>query len=986
MVGRLPQLQVLAGHLDAVRAGSGRTVFITGEAGVGKTRLASEFLLRVRSETGVRVLKGRCHDADRPSPYGPFVEALRSYFREQDAEAVTRITGPWARELSTLLPELAAMAPSGRSQADPQGEMRRLSEAVHRVVRPQEEDCCRILLLEDLHWADSASLDVLSYLAHAVEGDPLLLLATYRSDELRRHDPLLRLTAQLSRERLYHEVPVPPLTRDELTVMLEATLQRRVSDRIAYTLHDRTGGNPFFSEELLRSILDRGDLDTMLERMQPGKHVKRPALPDPLKRIILSRVLDLNEAELAVLRYAAVIGRHFDFELLRRVTGLNEEELLRCVRVLVDRQLVVEEDLTGSEEDRYMFRHALTREAVYGDQLGRERRVRHREIVRAMEDLYDGAELESHADGLAYHCLRAGEPITASRYARLAAERAASMYAYRDAVGHYEMALELLDTEEPRERATILERLGELSVPLGETDLYTRYWEEARRLYERAGDRHKVGDLLVRLAEASWERGDNEAAFDSLAEALEVLESEPPGRELAMVCTGFAAFHMLSSQYRDSVEWGEKALRLADDLAAEDLKVGALRYVGWSLMEVGKAHSGLERLETGLELAKRLGPPREIIWAYSSLGEMLAELGQVGRASALLRECIKFAGEFGWELHMRWLLTTLAAVELELGHWDDAVDMLDTAIRAGDVGVPVARLFAAPHKGELLLRQGRLEDARELLQDVRPACEKRSDFQQLRVLLPALARVRLALGDAGGSVEAMDRGVELWKQFRPAVTAQHLLARGVEVYLRTAREPQAKELLEALSCVVDQVATPLARARLEHGLGLYASYEGRHSDAGDHFRGAARLWTELRLPYDEALSRRHLAENLLEADAPRAREEAAHELTGAWEIFSGLGARLEIRAVAAARNRYKLPARPTPRSGRNNGLTPREKQVIALLAEGHSNRMIAEELVITEKTAEVHVGNILGKLGFSSRAQAAAHAVREGLADAGRGP
>lgn len=481
MIGRQPQLQELEEQLRLARAGLCRVVLLAGDAGVGKTRLLRTLLERARSQPGIQILQGYCFEEYPPAAYGSFAGALRDFMRAHGPEPMIRAAGPLAGDLLPLLPELGLPSPGPVIMDDAQSRKQRLFEALYRVLRPQGAAQCRVLVLEDLHWADQTSLELLRYLARAAEREALLLLGTYRADEVTLSHPLHHALVQLTRDRLLHEVSLPPLTTVEVAQMIDAIIGRGVPDPFLATMADRTGGNPFFVEEVLSSLLDAGTLDAAMEAAQRGRHESQLLIPRSIRDSIHGRTRDLDEATIDVLRYAAVVGRHFDLQLLGRVTVLAATALIGAVSRLVERQLVVEE--RGSREDRYSFRHALSREAIYDELLGLDRRRRHRAVLGALEELHP-EDREPVLDQLAYHSLQAHEEAKAVHYARLAGDRSARMFAFREAMGHYQTALELLDTEDPRERAELLEQLAEVAYPLGDSSVYGRCWQEAMRLYQ----------------------------------------------------------------------------------------------------------------------------------------------------------------------------------------------------------------------------------------------------------------------------------------------------------------------------------------------------------------------------------------------------------------------------------------------------------------------------------------------------------------------
>jgi ATP/maltotriose-dependent transcriptional regulator MalT len=970
MIGRRDQLRELEGHLQSVRGGAGQVVFLGGDAGVGKTRLLREFAAVARAQGGAAILEGRCYDEDPAMPYGPFVDAIRAAVRESGPEVVAQSCDPWTDDLVRLLPELEAAAPTTPASDDPQVQKRRLFEAIYSLIRPHDPQTCSVVVLEDFHWSDQTSQELVHHLARTIARDRLLLIVSYRTDELHRRHPLTHLIAQLTRDRLYQEIRLAPLAFDELASMLETTLERPLPSAFVDMLYDRTGGNPFFAEELLKSLIEHHQLDILLGAAQQGRAIDHLAIPISIKDSILERAAGLDPTTAEVLTYAAVIGRRFDFDLLLRLTGLGEPQLLRAVELLVDRQLVVEEP--GSLDDSYSFRHALTREAIYGDLLGRERRMRHREVLAALEKLYAG-RYDEVIDQLAYHSLHGRELERAARYARMAGERAAQMYAYREAVVHYEAALDLLEADDPSERAGLFESLGRAAYPLGDFNRCARYWREAQRLYEQLGQRSKVAELARWLGRIAWECDDPQTAFAQTRAAIEILEAEPPGRELAMAYSALSQLYMISSQVDESIAWGEKALRLADEFGDVGVKTHALNNIGVSLMERGEAARGSACLEHSLELARQHGMLLDELRAYLNFSGGLVAMGQFKRAAELLREGTDRAQGAHVELYTVGMLEMLGHIEMRLGHWDRARELFERQGRRG-----MARQQddedCMPVMGELLLRQGRLDEARQLLERRLSSPERRQDTHARRPIYASLVRVYLALGNAEQAIELLGQGLNR-SDVALHPKGQELLVAGVEAYLQANRADRAAELLVSLAALSGSGESLLTAAQLEDGRGLFAAHAGQHADAAEHFEQAIERWRAIEAPFEEARARRRRAESLLLLGHTHARAMALHDLAAARAIFTRLGAARELEAAEALARRHE----PPPAVIRRGELTPRERQVIALIAQGYSNRAIAQALVISEKTAEVHVGNILGKLGFGSRTQAAAYAVEHGL-------
>lgn len=962
--------------MAAAEKGSGRLVAISGEAGVGKTRLLAEFLERASKGGRVEVLEGHCYDEDPAVPYGPVIEALRGWIRRGGIARIADAAGVWTGDLARLLPELGGTQPVV-AESEAAAQKHRVFEAMYRVLRPGASQAPRLLIVEDLHWSDQTSQELLRSLARAIENDRVLILGTYRSDELHRRHPLTHWLAQLTRERLMSEVALAPLTREEVTRMLDGILGRAAPHGLAATLFDRTGGNPFFVEEILKSLIESGDMKALIQSAPQGRSLDHLHIPLTVRDSVVGRTAGLDETTAQVLKYAAVIGRVFDFELLLALTGLKEEQLLKAIGDLVERQLVAEVRHGG--EDRYEFRHALTREAIYEDLLGREQRRIHLEVLNAIERAGSGNG-DGRVDQLAYHSLKARELDKAATYAALAGERAEKIYAYREAVAHYEVALELKEGGSLREKAELLDRLGQVSHPLGNSELTLRYWKEARALYEELGDRRRVAITDVQLSRIFWERGLTADAFSHAQAALQGLEEGPPSKELAFAYSTLSQLHMLASHPNEAIRWGEKAIALGEEVGDERAKVHSLNNIGVALMDTGDVERGLTCLEESLAMARRLKLSFDATRACNNMGEQLLRIGDIRRAKEVYEEGLKTAEEGGWDLSRGFILGNLGAILTLLGQWEQAAEVLDRAIRAGEAGFPVALLVAKPQMAKLLLFRGDTLGAIALLEDVRPAVERSDEFQQLRDLYPVMAMAYLESGRREEARQVVDRFLILWRQIGSLHSSIIAMGEIGEAVLGLGGLEMTREVVAGLAKVDGLFSTLWSRTWRAETEGLLAQAEGGHVLAVERYELAVEGWSRMGMVLHEARSRARLADSLMAASGDRPRAE--RELGRAEERMAALGAAPDLVRLEIIRDRWKLTvAKAEEVTDPFVSLTPREHEVLTLLARGMTNREIARELVISAKTAEIHVGNILGKLDLKSRAQAAALAMGQGLAD-----
>jgi ATP/maltotriose-dependent transcriptional regulator MalT len=981
LIGRQPELAELAEHLARARSGAGQLVLLSGEAGVGKSRLLREFAQSLAGDPAVSCFTGYCYDEQPAAPYGPFAELL-ARLGQADAPA-----------LAGLRALLAEQARPGDVEglADPQAERRRLFHAIYQALRPADGRA-HVLILEDLHWSDQASHDLLLFLARAVEDDRVLIVGTFRADEIHRLHPLAALIARLTRDRRLHELRLDPLNRAELAELLAVTMGAEPPAALIAALYERTEGNPFFAEEVLGAMLAEGGFDAA----DPARTLGLGGLPISIKDSILRRVAALDDATAAVARAAAVVGRRFDFELLLRLTGLGEAALLRCLAALVERQLIVEEP--GDSEDRYRFRHELIRQALYEEMLRRERRIRHLEVLRALEELQgpDGPG-DDAVDQLAYHALSARALPEAARYSLRAGERASRVHAYREALGHFEAALEAGEQAaslDEHERADLLARMGTAAYLIGDLRRAAAFWGEALPLYERLGARRRAADVLRWLGRCAWDGGDKEGAFARTRAALALLEGEEPCRELAMACSALSHLYMFETLKRpdaaaDCIAWGRKALAMGETIGDDGVITHALNNIGVALSESGQTEEGLGYLRRSLALALAADLPADAVRASINLCGQLPG-NRRHEALAIAREGYAYAARLGHIRGSGKLLTAICRLALELGAWDEMETLLREALRPGSPFAQEERPKLQFFLACLFVERGRYGDARDILEALLP--QAADDRDGLVNILELRVFAHHELGE-------QERALALADQLREQLLAAAAgdlaclglrafnLVANVEVYLAAGRRADAEAIVATLSAVGER------HAQHEHVLAIVCELRGivlmpqRPAEAAAEFARAIALNEASGGVPNMARARRRRAEALLLLGGAERRAEARAELGAARAAAERLQMLSELTQIAALEQRLAPQAVPAPQAPPPapqprpiEGLTPRELEVLTLITRGLSNRAIAEALVISEKTAEVHVRNILGKLGFSSRTQAATFAVERGLA------
>lgn len=831
-VGRAGELGKLEQALDAAQAGKGATVLVAGEAGIGKTRLASKFARRARG-AGFEVLLGRSIDlVGTELPYQPFVEALRPL--REPWPANRRTPGSQLRvfeETLALLTEHAAGAPV-------------------------------LLVLEDLHWADTSTLDLVVFLAHNLDDRPILLLATYRADEPSSAGRMRRLADGVRRSGSALVLELGPLERDQLTALLAAHADAPLPAAVADTIVARSEGNPFFAEELL-AVAGDGD-----------------ELPGGLRDLLLQRTARLDHPAQALLRLAAAAGREVRYPLLHATVGLPDSDLHDSLRQAVEHGVLVAELETGS----FRFRHALLAEAIYATILPGEREELH---ARLAEEL-----ARSEAAGaaeLAPHWAAAGRSADALVASVEAARQAEAVFGLAEALAHVERALTLWETV-PNSAELVNVDLAELCSWAAElasqTGAAPRAVELAQKVIDlvEEGDSLRAARLYDRLGRYLHESGRTDAALSAFERALELVPTQPPSAERAQALAALADGLMLAWRFDESLAICEQALALARAVGAHAVELRALLNLGRDVAYVGRADEGVGYLWRALELAEESGDPL-----------------------ALLRED---HGQGIYDVY-------LAELALWERRWTDA----DQAVRDG-------------------LARARSRQAAQLRVWF---CAKGLRAQ---AELAALARAR---SDADAVRNWLTRAQKL-----------------ITVARRAAAEASA--------------VTPNADGWLALAEAEYARARGVARP--ESWSQAAGSWERLERPPLMAYCRWRQAEALLAGSA--SRTEATVPLREAHAVAARIGAKPLLRELELLAQRARLDLAPPEAASSKGkqgpeeilGLTPREAEVLNLVARGYTNREIAATLVISVKTASVHVSHILRKLGAPNRLEAAAIAHR----------
>ena len=1030
LIGRASQLATLHLLVEQAKRGEGHVVLISGEAGIGKSRLVAEAKTYAMTQ-GFLLLQGNCFPTDLTYPYAPLLDLLRSLFASHvgtlsEARFNSFASAGWgvgslateleslARDIFPLLPELVSDQ-LGTVALEPEQEKRRLFAVLASFFIHLSAPSPILLVIEDVHWSDSTSLDFLHYLlsrtarrtvSHplisqtagsspiyrgSLDHQTILLLVTYRHDEMRSE--LRSWLAQLNRERLAREIQLAPLSRSDVDTMLSAIFEQRhtaidmrrfLHGELLDTLYTQTEGNPFFVEETLSSLIAEGDI-FYVQGYWNRRSLHAARIPRSVQDAVQRRTEHLGEAARYVLTLAAVTGRHFDFALLQQLTRYDETVLLKVMKELVSAQLVVEESA-----EQFAFRHALTRRAIYMQLLARERSMLHQIIAETMEQ-FPSSTLDAHLEGLAYHFYQARVWQKTVDYAQRAGEKALRLYSQRAAIDYFTWALEAADHLSLPSAPASYHARGQAYETLGEFEHaqhdYTQALEAARAMHDRAAEWQSAIDLGF-----LWAGRDYVQAETWFRQALVLAQSLNDPALHAHSLNRIGNWHLNVEQPHEALSYHREALTIFERFhdshgIAETLDLlGMGSYLGGDLIggtayyhqAIALFHELGDKpgLTSSLATLTLCGPTfqTDTMVSTSNLAEVCQdaehalkiarEIGhRSGEAYALLQVglCLGSQGEYGraceaarQSLHI--------AEEIEHRQWQTAAHAVLGGVYSGLLALPQARehfeqaLALSREIGSLFWTRivtGYLAPVAILLNDFAQAetvlhialsSDTPAQTMAQRMAWCAFVELALAQGHPAHALEMIDQLIASAANTPANQSSLRILKLRGEALAALQRPDEAEVAFKRAQEIARvQGARPM-QWRICIALGNLYQAQERNAGAEQAFATAQKLIEELAA----TIADEPLRDNFLQ------------------------------RALAMLPHRRPLPPKRAAKQA-FGGLTAREREVAVLIVQGKYNREIADILVVSERTIETHVSNIMFKLSFTSRRQIAAWATERGL-------
>ncbi len=1000
LVGRAAEIAALEAAFDAVRQGGPAAVLIGGEAGVGKTRLVSEFAASARA-AGARVLTGGCLELGADGlPFGPFTAILRDLVREASAGQIIGLlpgSGRATRELARLLPELAGDAAADARVSGPAADeaRARLFEEFLTLLERLAEQRPLVLMVEDVHWADRSSRDMLAFLIgyqRALRN--VLIVVTFRSDELHRTHPLRPLLAELARIDWVERTELPRLSRGQAEELAAAVLGRTPDRALTDDLYERAEGNPLFTEELLAC--------------EDGC----AGIPDSLADLLQQAVRRLPEDTQEVLRVASAGSGSISHGLLAKVTGRTEDELFAVIRPAVTGNVLV------TTADGYAFRHALIREAVHEDLLPGEHSGVHTKFALAIE-----ADPALAADGRAdiekaHHWYSAHNTTGALTSAWQASAQASRSMAHAERLMLLARVLEMWDqVPDAAERigadhVRVLEEAVAAAQDAGEHQRGLAFAESALAQLDEDTEPVRVALMLRQRYLFRHELGLTTDLQD-LERALSLIPGTAPeqARTQVLLAAAHCGCDAQGPQFRGWAEEALRAAREAGDLGAEAQALATLAMVQALPGQMAIPDSEPLRLMAQAKaIAERVGAYQPVMKMVIYESHLLCGAGLYEQAAAVAGQGIADAERHGLaRTSGAFLAINLAEPLMYLGRWDEAAEVAERGLDLAPppltrAALSIVRAWIALARGDVATGARRAAASRAVVSSTRYDDQYRLPQAALDIEVTlATSGPDAAIALATETLDQHDLSLDSPRYVWPLLVTAAVAAReasGDDAAVLLERLRMLAEKLEVFGPV--QRAWQLSFAALDPGadsgsvgagavgagaVGAGAVGAGETAGPLAAADAAAAAWEALGQPYPAAVALRYAAAAAL--DGPAGGEAAAARLRRAAPIADRLGARPLADQITALAGRADAAPAPASASGSGSGsgsgggadrlgLTGREFEVLRLVAAGHSNREIAAALFISPKTASVHVSNILAKLGTATRTEAAAraHALR----------
>jgi tetratricopeptide (TPR) repeat protein len=897
LVGRDDELALLRKRCDATLRYEGRLVFLTGEAGIGKSRLAHQLEVYAGMRN-VRFFTGRARHIKERTPYKPWIDVLRSVVRSTSSSALAKLVGNCASDLMKLVPELADKLKEipDSPAASPEQQRDRLFNAVAFLIRNLSQNVPLAIFLDDLQWADRATLQLLEHVALQTRSEPVLLIGAFRKDELESRRSLEQIVAELNRERISETVQLKRLNAEQSAEKIRKTFGGQELPELEALIYEKTEGNPFFIEELLRSLLAAEHI-ILAEGIWKVEDLTEVHVPSGIRAVVQERLARLSEESRSMLSMASIIGREFSFTTLQAVVETDEDSLLEMIDEALQAQILLGRRVPG--EEVYAFTDVPVKDVLY-ERISTVRRIRHHLRIGESIERICADKLDEHVGALAHHFLAGNDVLKAAHYSERAGDEAARVFAWYEATGHYETTLKLIGAEDTVKRAELLHKLAIVTGSmLIDPEMSLSYANSALELYEQLGDKRHVVEmhmLLQLLYHGGFGDGTREdKALKHLEAAVAIAEEFPESVEQGLLYQRMAHMHLHRGEPAITLDFAQMAF----DLFAK-LRVPMGTALGTALAYTGQLDEGVAHSEGNWEIVRKLGNPLATSAFGHELALTLALARDIPRARAWGEKVFPEVADASI-VYEGLLRRPLVLIYTLSGEVDKATEMcqaeeaIEQKTLAGCYFEDVAGI------GLHYLRQGERDRARAYLERALTAHQERNTVAAVGANSFVLGCLGMEEGNYDEAEELLLRSLQICRNGGNVLFELWVLPVLAELYLKMGQPEKTVESIErGFELLIPDRNWYGLPGPLHTAKGMLASTRRNRVEAEESFSKAVAINRQYELPWDEAKT---LYEWGIMYGQKRDKESAYKKLDKAIVLFRNVSAKNDIEKTEAAKER-----------------------------------------------------------------------------------
>jgi len=907
LIDRVEEMALLREAVDKAVRGQGNVVFLHGEAGIGKTRLTKELGAYARLR-GMQVLYGRCPALFRMDGVPPYIlwnEAIKDYLQVCTPEQLYRVVGFYPGELSKLVPELKQKlgAIPQSLPINPEHGRDRLFEAVSQFMTNISKEAPLLVVLDDLQWTDQSSLLLLHYLARGVYRESLLLLGAYRETDIDERHPLPPVLTELNRERLLQSVPLKRLSFDEVSEMIKRMLEQDdVPREFCELVYEKTRGNPFFVEEVIKSLKEE-EVIYREENKWKIKEVSKIEFPETVKGVIKNRISRLDDECQNVLTLASFVGNDFAFEALCGVTGVEEDKLLELMEKMLKTGLIKEKTIRG--EDICSFADIIVRDVVHEEVSRLRHKKLHGVVGCALEKVYT-EKIDEHLGELAYHFLEGGDKDKALDYFLKAGEKAVKIFANGEAASYFQSALRLLEEKEgvPNEMGRVLERLGDIKRLVGEYDASIKHWNEALLLWKRLDEKETVARLYRKMANVFWTNmGDAKKAKEQHEAAFRILETQPESVEFARLYEDLAEMVSMGAtgNMAEALSWAEKAVELSKKLNAYEILARSYACLGEISGWLGDRKKAVESMDRALKIALDNGYMDTALWVYNDRGMLPAEEHE--KILEYLEKGFELAKKVGDVFQRSWIGTNLAWTYIGMGNMDKAIVLNEESVALDRKAGNITHLsLSLDHLGFVYQILGEWDRSEQYYKEAVNISQKLDDFQSIMAGFGFLGWLHFDRGEYARAREFFEKMYEVIERHGAKSTQMGVSDLVILGYIELGEIEKAQNLIDNLHKYALETENKYLIATADVLTAMLFRAQKKWKESIEKFEKSlqefeaigARRWNVYWFAKTVLFE---YARVYLERDQEGDREKAHNLLNQALEIFQKIGAKKDIEKI-----------------------------------------------------------------------------------------